>query len=233
MNIIRKNIPNSITCMNIAAGCMAVISAFKGTSPLWGLTGLEWCYIFIGIAAVMDFCDGMAARLLGAYSDLGKELDSLCDAVSFGVAPAMLVFNLLVCSGAPEWLPYFTLLIPIAGVLRLAKFNIDTRQTSSFIGLPIPANAIFWIGFTAVALSCGVEMLSWYWFIPIVVVESWLMVSPIKLFSLKFKNLKWKGNEWRWILILTAVILICCLGVQGLMWLIVAYVVYGLLSKEK
>ena len=232
MNVIIKNIPNSITCMNLAAGCMAVISAFKGEASFWGLTGIEWCYIFIGVAAVMDFCDGMAARLLGAYSDMGKELDSLCDAVSFGVAPAMLVFNLMIDNEVPEWLPYFSLFIPVAGVLRLAKFNIDTRQTTSFIGLPIPANAIFWIGFTALAGSNASWLLNWYWFLPIVLVESWLMISPIKLFSLKFKNLKWNGNEWRWVLILTAVALVGILGASGLMWLVVAYVIYGLLSKE-
>lgn len=219
--------------MNIAAGCVAVICAFKGSTPLWGLDGYAWCWIFIGIAAVMDFLDGMAARLLGAYSELGKQLDSLCDAVSFGVAPGMMLYNLLSETSTFGWVPFVSLLIPIAGVLRLAKFNIDTRQTTSFIGLPIPANAIFWIGFSAVAMNYGGEMLNWFWILPIVAVESWLMVSPIKLFSLKFKNLGWKGNQWRWLLIVTAVALVASLGVEGLMWLIIAYVIFGLISKGK
>lgn len=232
MNLIVKNIPNSITCMNIAAGCVAVICAFYGSQSLWGLTGFDWCAIFIGIAAVMDFLDGMSARLFGAYSDLGKELDSLCDGVSFGVAPAMMLYNLLKETAAQEWLCWLAIIIPVAGVLRLAKFNIDTRQTTSFIGLPIPANAIFWIGFVYFCKSLGVESLEWYVVLPLILIESWLMVSPIHLFSLKFKNLGWKGNEMRWLLIVLAVVLVAWLKVSGLMWLIVAYVVMGLLSGK-
>ena len=91
MNVIVKNIPNTITCMNLTAGVLAIIASFRGAAPMWGLTGYEWCWILIGIAAVADFCDGFAARLLHAYSSLGKELDSLCDLISFGVAPAMLM----------------------------------------------------------------------------------------------------------------------------------------------
>lgn len=231
MNVIIKNIPNSITCLNIAAGCMAIICAFQGREPMWGLTGLEWAYIFVGIAAVMDFCDGFAARLLRAYSDLGKELDSLCDAVSFGVAPGMILFNTLTETGAQEWTRWLALLIPVAGVLRLAKFNIDTRQTTSFIGLPIPANAIFWIGYTALAFDGAQFLNEWYCVVPILLVECWLMVSPLKLFSLKFKTWGWKGNEFRWLLILTAILLVFCMGVPGLMWLIVAYVCYGLFAR--
>lgn len=232
MNLIVKNIPNSITCMNIAAGCVAVICAFKGSQFMWGLTGFDWCAIFIGIAAVMDFLDGMFARLLGAYSELGKELDSLCDGVSFGVAPAMMIFNLLKENAAQEWLCWLAIVIPIAGVLRLAKFNIDTRQTTSFIGLPIPANAIFWIGFCFFCKNYGIESLEWYVVLPLILFESWLMVSPIHLFSLKFKNLKWKGNIMRWLLIVSAVVLVAWLKVSGLMWLIAVYVVMGMLSGK-
>ena len=231
MNFIIKNIPNSITCLNIAAGCMAIICAFHGQETILGLPGLDWAYIFVGIAAVMDFCDGFAARLLRAYSDLGKELDSLCDAVSFGVAPGMILFATLTETGAQEWTRWLSLIIPIAGVLRLAKFNIDTRQTTSFIGLPIPANAIFWIGYTALARE-GVEFLNaWYCILPVLLVECWLMVSPLRLFSLKFKTWGWKGNEFRWLLILTAIVLVFCMGVPGLMWLIVAYVCYGIFAR--
>lgn len=231
MNIIVKNIPNSITCLNIAAGCMAILCALKGESGLWGLTGLDWAYIFVGIAAIADFLDGFAARILHAYSDLGKELDSLCDAVSFGVAPAIIMYATLSDTVAYEWLKWTVILIPVAGVLRLAKFNIDTRQTTSFIGLPIPANAIFWIGYSAICREGSILSTEWYFFLPVLLFECWLMVSPLKLFSLKFKRWGWRGNEYRWILILTAILLLCFCGVTGLMWLIIAYLVIGLIAK--
>ena len=227
MNPIIKNIPNGITCLNIVAGFLSILCTIKGSSPLWGLKGYEWGYIFIGIAAVADFMDGFIARLLNSYSDMGKELDSLCDLVSFGVAPAISVYVCMESTGM-EWLKWFALLIPVCGALRLARFNVDTRQSVNFIGLPIPANAIFWIGYTSLAYSgAGLLTNSWF-FIATVIVESWLMVSPVRLFSLKFKSWGIKGNVYRWLLIVTAVIFLFCLGTGGLMWLIVAYICYGL-----
>lgn len=232
MNAIVKNIPNSVTCLNLLSGVMAIICAAKADAPLWGLSGFGWAYVFVGIAAVADFLDGFMARLLRAYSDMGKELDSLCDCVSFGVAPALLLFYTLRTLGAQEWLQYTSLLIAAAGALRLAKFNVDTRQTTSFIGLPIPANAIFWIGYTALALQGTQYMASPWLLLPVLLVECWLMVSELRLFSLKFKTWGWKGNEFRWLLIITAPVLLLCLGLPGLMWLIVAYILYGLVSKS-
>lgn len=233
MNPIVRNIPNSITCINIAAGCMAIVSAGNGENQQWGLTGLDWAYIFIGIAAVADFLDGFAARLLHAYSNLGKELDSLCDAVSFGVAPAIILYSTLGGTSTHEWLRWFAILIPIAGVLRLAKFNIDTRQTTSFIGLPIPANAIFWIGYTALCRQHPEIMGEWWLLIPVLLIECWLMVSPLPLFSLKFKSWGWKGNALRWILIASAAVLVATGGVPGLMWLIIVYLFLGLIATVK
>ncbi len=212
---------------------MAILSAWRGESSMWGLTGLDWAYIFVGIAAVADFLDGFAARLLHAYSNLGKELDSLCDAVSFGVAPAMIMYATLSDTAMQDWTRWLVILIPIAGVLRLAKFNIDTRQTTSFIGLPIPANAIFWIGYSALCREGTVFLNEWYCYLPILLFECWLMVSPVKLFSLKFKTWGWKGNQFRWLLILTAIVLAFCMGVPGLMWLIVAYIAYGLFGRTE
>ena len=233
MNAIVKNIPNGITCLNLVAGVMAVICAFGGRDALWGLDGFAWAWIFIGIAAVADFLDGFAARTLHAYSNLGKELDSLCDLVSFGVAPAMIMFNCMEAVGSSEWVRWLVPLIPVAGALRLARFNIDTRQTTDFIGLPIPANAIFWIGYSSLCLE-GTEFLAeWYWFASIMILESWLMVSPVRLFSLKIKTWGWKGNQWRWMIIITAPVLVFCMGVSGLLWLIVAYLLYGLFAMRK
>lgn len=232
MNRIIRNIPNTITCINLLGGCMAILCSVKGAAPLWGLPAWQWSAIFIAIAAVADFCDGFAARLLRAYSNLGKELDSLCDLVSFGVAPAFLLYYALQSCGVPEWTGYVAGLIPVCGALRLARFNIDTRQTTSFIGLPIPGNAIFWIGFVALVYSGAEFATLWYVDIAVIAVVSWLMVSPIPLFSLKFKTWGWQGNQCRWMLIASAPVLLFCAGLTGLMWLIVVYLLLSLFDSR-
>ena len=234
MNPIKRNIPNSITCINRLAGCMAIVAGSRATDIMWGLAAYQWAFIFIAIGAVADFFDGFAARALHAYSELGKELDSLCDLVTFGVAPAVIVLNLLLKDGIDPWVAWAALLIPVAGAIRLARFNLDTRQATTFIGLPIPANAIFWIGFSALFAQDNVIFLScWYWFLPILIVECWLMNSGFKMFSLKFKSLSLKENFPR--LLLVVATLVCCFtfGVAGLLWLIVFYVLLSLSMQEK
>lgn len=237
MNAITRNIPNSITCLNLGAGVLSIICSLRGGELMWGLASWQWAWIFIGISAVADFLDGFAARMLHAYSNLGKELDSLCDLVSFGVAPAIIMFNCFDWSeqalGAAPWIKWTVVLIPVCGALRLARFNIDTRQSDSFIGLPVPANAIFWIGYSALVYAGTQFLTEWYWALLAILVESWLMVSPVRLFSLKFKTWGWKNNQWRWILILTAAVLVFCMGVSGLMWLIIAYVAYGIFDSSE
>lgn len=231
MNAIVRNIPNSVTCMNLIAGCLAIYCATKGADALWGLKGWEWAAIFIGIGAVADFLDGFCARLLKAYSDLGKELDSLCDLVSFGVAPALMLIYLLPSCGMPQLMAMFTILIPVAAAVRLARFNIDTRQASCFIGLPVPANAIFWIGFCGLANQGAAFLLIPVIFFIILLFECWLMLSPLKLFSLKFRNYRLKENLSRYILIAGTVVLVFCMGVGGLLWLIVFYLLLSLTFK--
>lgn len=223
MNIIRRNIPNAVTCLNLLSGIMAIIFAFNPYSHYAGLDGWKWSVIAIGAAALFDFLDGFCARMLHAYSDMGKELDSLCDLVSFGVAPALIIFNLLAEPGTlPHYSAWFMLLTPLAGALRLAKFNIDSRQSSSFIGLPIPANAIFWVGYASLIANGVVH--SPAIIIPLAIIMAWLMISPLKLFSLKAKSLKWKENRLRFILIAASAILICWLGLYALCLIIPLYI---------
>ena len=181
----KKHIPNFITCLNLFSGCVASYLAFK--------SNYEGAFIAILLAAVFDFMDGFAARLLKAYSAMGKELDSLADMISFGLAPGAIVFSLLTESGTNEWLPFAGFLIPVFSGLRLAKFNIDDRQTSSFLGLPVPANAIFWAG---IVYSFSPFLTNNTWFFLILIgVFCFLLVSEIPMFSLKFKNVSWKDNQ--------------------------------------
>lgn len=226
---IKSNIPNAITCLNLLSGCMACIFAFKGAETVYrGLTGYEMAFITIGIAAVFDFCDGAAARLLHAYSLLGKELDSLSDLISFGMAPAMLMFNIMSANNGGSMVSYVALAIVVGGALRLAKFNIDDRQSTSFIGLPIPANAIFWVG-TCSWISAngypGDTVIA-----TLVIAISLMMISRLRMFSLKFKDFKWHGNARRYLIIgVTAILLYFC-GTSGLAWTILAYILISLLS---
>ena len=223
MKRLSSYIPNIIPCCNLTAGSLAVIMALRGT--------FEQAAIFILIAAVCDFLDGLSARLLHAYSDMGKELDSLSDLISFGLAPGLMVYALLndyllLPYGNLEYLAYIALLIPVAGGIRLAKFNVDDRQTTSFIGLPIPANALFWIG------VCFADTRDWHPVIilALIVLFSYLMVSNLPMFSLKASNLSWSNNKLRYILIITSLGLIIWLGLTGLAGAIIAYILLSLIA---
>lgn len=231
INKITKSIPNTITSLNLLSGVIAIFFAFHLTKNISGLPGYQWAMISIFAAAVFDFCDGASARLLGAYSDIGKELDSLSDLVSFGVAPAMLLLNSLLLITGGHWVSFFALIIPVAGALRLAKFNVDTTQSTSFSGLPIPANALFWIGFTAWIMSHG-QCPGWPWLVIIIGFISSLMVSRMRMFSLKFKNFNLKENFSRYVIIVTAIVSVVLYGVAGLMWTIILYILISAVAKK-
>ena len=224
MNRLKNLIPNCITSLTLGAGCLAIIAATYGTDELWGLPGYQWAFLFMAMGALADFLDGFAARLLKAYSDLGKELDSLCDLVTFGVAPALTLFFLMRDINVAPWLPWVTLLIPVCAAFRLARFNLDSRQTTNFIGLPVPANAIFWIGYASL-LRNGVDFLGWWYvFLPFIVVECWLMNSNIPMFSLKMKTFGFRKNIHVYLALIAAAVFCFTLGTGGLFWLIVFYV---------
>lgn len=230
MKSIKTYIPNTITCLNLLCGCLAVVMAFAPKEMMGPLETQQWAWVLIGAAAVFDFCDGLSARALGAYSPMGKELDSLSDLVSFGLAPAFLVLNAYREADAPVWLSFVALLIALCGALRLAKFNVDTRQTTSFIGLPIPANAIFWIGTLGWIRNHGfpgdVVMTV------LVIAISLLMVSELKMFSLKFASLDFRSNVRRYTVLAACVLFVITDGVAGLAWTIILYILISLLGKR-
>ena len=229
---ITQHIPNAITCTSLFLGCVAVVAALSFETSTFGIEGYKLAYILIGLAAVCDFCDGAAARMLHAYSALGKELDSLSDLVSFGVAPGMLVYSMLAhTSGCPHWLPLVAFYIPVAGELRLARFNIDNRQSTSFLGMPIPANAIFWIGYTAFAIGHG-HISPWITAVLVITVASLMLASPLKMFSLKFKNASFADNYMRYIIVVTAVISVAAAGISGLAVTIAAYIILSLIPTK-
>ena len=232
-NIITRNIPNSITCCNLISGCIAIAFAYEGKQ--------EWALAFIIIGAVFDFFDGMVARLLHVSSPIGKELDSLADDITFGAAPAMMVFTFLHqlpypdwLDGAREYLPYVAFLIAAFSALRLAKFNLDERQATSFIGLPTPANALFWGSLILSAKQW--ETLSPYMsvaLIALMLISSWLLIAEIPMFALKFKTWGWKGNEVKYIFLLTSIIMIAFLGISGLAAVIAWYILLSILTQRK
>ena len=226
---VKQNIPKTITSMNLFSGCMAVVSAFHFNETIGAMQGYEWAFLFIGLATVFDFCDGLSARLLHAYSALGKELDSLSDLVSFGVAPAALVFN-LIQSQTGSWVAFLAFLIAVFGALRLAKFNIDDRQTTSFIGLPIPANAIFWIG--VVAWNMDFRYIGDAWMTALVVLFPLLMVSSLPMFSLKVKTLSLRSNVRRYALLLGTAMLVAAMQLAGLLWAIVFYILLSVTERR-
>ncbi len=205
-----KYLPDAITCLNLLSGSVAVILAFQDD--------FDMALAMIVLAAVFDFLDGLAARLLHAYSDIGKELDSLADTVSFGLAPSLILYNYLAgfTSGIHPYVCYIPLLIAAFSALRLAKFNLDTRQSESFLGLPVPASALFAASLAAFAGHyeyIANTFLANNWAIPAVsVILCALLVSELPMFSMKLKTLKWKDNAQRFtflcIIIPAAVILL-------------------------
>ena len=232
MNAIRNNIPNAITSLNLLCGCLACIAAFHCNDTMCdsAIKGYECAFIFIGLAAVADFFDGLVARLLHAVSAIGAELDSLADLVSFGLAPAMVLYNMMLGHGEGHW-ALVALLLPVFGALRLARFNVDTNQTTTFTGLPIPANAIFWIGFTAWYAVHDVRL----WIVLLlIVILSLLMVCNLRMFSLKMHNLSSLKQNWaQYLQIIATVAFVAVLGLPGLAAAIALYVLLSIIKREK
>ena len=197
--------------------------------------------MFIILGAVFDFFDGMTARLLHVSSPIGKELDSLADDVTFGLAPAAIVFSLFKEVHYPAFLapiadimPYAAFLIAVFSALRLAKFNLDERQTSSFIGMPTPANALFWGSLTVGAhdFLTSTSFNAIYLLI-LVIIMSLLLVAELSMFSLKFKNLSWQQNKVSYIFLIVSIPLLIIFQLSGFAAVILWYIVLSVLTRKK
>lgn len=277
-------VANILTGFNLLFGVSSIIFTFSGR--------LEYAVIAIILGAICDFFDGFAARLLKQQGELGKQLDSLADMVTFGVAPGLIVFVLLILSGASsiiiemggstsdlwlegtmghsvhywtsvymndlvgnqtpyltshfygiyKYLPFTALLIPFFSLFRLAKFNLDERQSTGFIGLPTPANSLFFASF-ALLLWDGFALNNWktvlsmrfieaYFLIPLVILFSLLLIAEIPLFSLKFPNFKWKGNKIRFIFLVLSLITLAVLWVWAIPVIVILYILLSILNNR-
>lgn len=234
--MLKKHIPNTITCLNLISGCIATYFAFQSN---YGMA-----LLFIVIGAVFDFFDGMVARLLHVSSPIGKELDSLADDITFGFAPSAIVFGFLKEIGVEansslilqSSLPFVVFVMAAFSALRLAKFNLDERQALGFIGLPTPANALFWgsliVGSgdwlkTFIGPNLSLVILAG------VFISCWLLVAEIPMFALKFKTWGWKGNEIKYVFLITCIPLLILLGISGLAVIIAWYVVLSVVNNSQ
>ncbi|MFT3740555.1 MAG: CDP-alcohol phosphatidyltransferase family protein [Breznakibacter sp.] len=234
-----KQIPNSITILNLLCGVMAVFFAINGRA--------ETAAYLIFAAALFDFFDGFAARALKAYSEIGRELDSLADLISFGMAPAAILSNIMYGlkahatgqlffdMGVRDQIITLSPFILVAfSALRLAKFNTDTRQSEVFLGLTTTATGIFTASFALLIKSgaaWAMSLLSPIFLIVLVSVFCALLISEIPMFSLKFKSIEWKGNEDRFVFLALGLALIAFLGLGGISLLIVFYVLFSVVVE--
>ena len=242
----KKQIPNLITLGNLLCGVLACRFAL--------LCNIEYAALFILLGIVLDFFDGLAARLLHVSSPLGKELDSLADLVTSGMAPCFILFIYLSvfasCYNVDiHLIKYVAFLLPLFSAYRLAKFNLDTRQSHSFRGLPVPSNALIWVSlgllYFPTAIS-NIAVISTEWIgtflnsleglICVLLLElicCWLMVSEVPLFGLKFKNLSWKENKVRFIFLSLAALLLVLFGVASLPMIIIYYILLSLITRKQ
>ena len=232
-SVLFRNFPNVLTCCNLISGCIAVKFALEGNPRL--------AFLFIIIGAVFDFFDGFAARKLKVSSPIGKELDSLADVITFGLAPSAMVFDMLRISAVPESMfgaaeiyPYTAFVMAAFSALRLAKFNLDSRQTTSFIGLPTPANALFW-GSAACSVNAALlaSPAAVYAIIFMVFATSALLVSEIPMFALKFKNFTFKDNKVRYVFLVVSLAFIIAFGIGGFAVAILWYLMLSLLTEKR
>ena len=230
---IKKHIPNTITCCNLLSGCVSILFTCNDH--------LLWASAMIFVAAIFDFFDGFAARALNAKSPIGGELDSLSDVVSFGVAPSFIVAWMLSKTGIGWWIhdvnlfPMLAFILAAFAAVRLAKFNIDTRQSTSFIGLPVPAVGLFIASLPFMLF--GIEngsllhqiVMNPYFLLAMVAIFSWLMISEVPFFSFKIKNLKFKENILRYFVVIFAIVAVIILKLVALPFVFLFYILLSVI----
>lgn len=232
----KKYIPSFITCLNLFCGCLAVVFSFQGD--------LVMAAYLVFIAAFLDLLDGLFARLLNAYSEFGKQLDSLADMVSFGLVPGVVMYHLLLPYSTDfstsnllnSIVSFFPFLITVFSALRLAKFNIDTRQTDSFIGLAVPANSLLTVSWPLILAHQTEPFASFIQnpgiILALVVLQSYLLVSEIPMFSFKMKSLAWKGNELRYIFLLVSALLFGMFFYGAIPLIVFFYVLLSIFTRK-
>jgi CDP-diacylglycerol--serine O-phosphatidyltransferase len=229
-NRLKKHLPNAITCANLFSGCIGIVLAFKGE-----LIAASYA---IFLSAIFDFFDGLASRVLKSFSGIGKDLDSLADMVSFGVLPAVIMYQLLLqarqIDNISQYLNFIAFLIPVFSALRLAKFNVDTRQAENFIGLPTPANAILIASFPLILDHHNqyfTPPLQNPWVLSVLcIVMCTLLVIEVPMMSLKFKNRDFNQNISRYLLLLFSAILILFFKFAAVPAVILFYITLSLIQ---
>ncbi len=227
---IKKHVPNAITCANLFSGCVGIVFAFRGELIIAAYA--------IFLSAIFDFFDGLASRVLKSFSGIGKDLDSLADIVSFGVLPAVIMYQLFLegrqIHEVSPWLNFIAFLIAVFSALRLAKFNVDTRQTENFIGLPTPANAILIASFPIIISNHNTYytpyLVNPYILSGFTVVMCSLLVAEIPMMSLKFKNKDFNENIYRYLLLLVSAILILFFKFAAIPVVIVIYIALSIIQ---
>lgn len=225
---IKSHIPNTITLLNLLSGVIGIIWVINGNI-------VSGAY-FIILAAVFDFFDGFAARLLHVQGELGKQLDSLADLVSFGVLPGMILFQMAKVSTEIDWLPYLTLIVPLLSAVRLAKFNLDIRQSDKFIGLPTPANALFISTLPFFAIEwpwVGIWLTSPLFLVGIAWIFAILLLVELPLIALKFKSYDFSPNKFRYALLAVGLALILLFGFAGIPIVILFYLGLSVVENSK
>lgn len=221
----KKHIPNTITCLNLFSGCIGVLMALKGD-----YMATAYCVLASGI---FDFFDGMVARLLHVKSNIGKELDSLADMVSFGFLPGAILYMLLseVFIEQPLF-AYLGFIVTIFSALRLAKFNLDERQTTDFIGLNTPMNTFYVLSLPFIAEKYPDIVLNPFFLLISIALTSFLLVSEIRLFSMKLSSLAWSENKFKFIFVILAVVLFAAFQFVALPLILLSYILLSLLHFQ-
>ncbi len=218
-----RHLPNFLTCCNLLCGCFGIVFLLEDR-------GVPAAY-FVWAAGVFDFLDGFVARLLKYSSPIGKELDSLADMVTFGVLPALIMYKLIGANSTSEVFPYIGFMIAAFSALRLAIFNIDTRQTDSFIGLNTPSNTFFISALPLLPAAVTSWLFNQWILIAITVVFSLLLVSPLEFFALKFKNYSWKENKLRFTFLFVSVLLLIIIKFSAIPVIILMYIGVSLANR--